>query len=357
MEVKIAVVPGDGIGVDVTLESLKVLNKVGKIYGHTFRYESLLVGGCSVDKYDEPITEETLKKIGDCDAILFGAAGGPKWDSLPRQKRPEKGLGVMRQEFDLYANVRPVKMFPILKELSSLKDSVIEKGIDMVIIRDLTGGIYYHEKGRREGKLGEEGFDTEVYSIYEVERVVRKAFGSAMQRKKQLVSVDKANALESSQVWRETVSKVGNEYPEVKLVNMLVDKAAMDIATRPYLFDVVVSTCLFGDILSDIAGGVTGAFGILPSASINSKGFGLFEPIHGTAPDIAGKGIANPIASILSSALMLETGFGLKEEAEAIRYSVEKVLEKDYRTSDIFREGKIIVNTSEMGNLIVENIN
>ena len=356
MKYEIALVPGDGIGVDVVTESVKVLDRIGELYGHEFKYEQVLVGGASIDEYGVPLTRDAVERMGKCHAILFGAAGGPKWDDLPREKRPESGLTAMRREFGLFANIRPVKNFPVLKKVSPLKRNVIDKGVDMVVIRDLTGGIYYHDKGIREGVLGLEGYDTECYSVKEVERIAKVSFDIAAKRGKRLVSADKANILESSKLWRDTVTRLSADYPDIEFSNMRVDKAAMEIAARPYLFDVVVSTCLFGDILSDIAGGITGSIGMLPSASLNEEGFGLFEPIHGTAPDIAGKEIANPIASILSAALMLELRFGLNEEADAVRRSIEEVLDKGYRTHDIYSEGCMETTTSLMGSLIAENI-
>ena len=357
MKYKIALVPGDGIGVDVVNESVKVLDRIGEVFGHEFKYDQILVGGCSIEEYGIPLTQDAVERIGKCHAILFGAAGGPKWDDLPREKRPESGLTAMRREFGLFANIRPVKNFSMLQKVSPLKANVIEKGIDMVVIRDLTGGIYYHDKGRREGSQGLEGYDTECYSVREIERIAKVSFEIASKRGKRLVSADKANILESSKLWRETVTKLSGQYPDIEFSNMLVDKAAMEMAARPYLFDVVVSTCLFGDILSDVAGGITGSIGMLPSASLNEDGFGLFEPIHGSAPDISGMGIANPIASILSAALMLELRFGLTKEADAIRHSIEWVLDKGYRTQDIYSEGCKKATTSEMGSLIAQNIN
>lgn len=358
MEYKIAVIPGDGIGVDVIREAVRVLDKVGEVYGHTFHKEYRLVGGCCIDEYNVPIQPETLEICKGCDAVLFGAAGGPKWDHLPRQLRPESGLAALRRGFDLFCNVRPAKIYEALKDNSPLKNEVLNQGFDLMLVRDLTGGIYFGEKGVREGKYGAEGYDVECYSAYEVERVAVKAFELARSRRKHVTSIDKANALESSRMWRQTVAEVAAHYPDVALENLLVDKAAMEIACHPSRFDVMLTTSIFGDILSDEAGVVTGSVGLLPSAAINSQGFGLFEPIHGTAPDIAGKGIANPLAAIMSAAMLLDIGLGLKEEARAIERAVNQVLLEGWRTADIYRESAHLtrVSTEEMGRLTVERI-
>lgn len=356
MDFKIAIIPGDGIGVDVVKEGVKALDRIGEIYGHTFTYEHMLAGGCCIDAHGTPLLDESIETCRRCDAILFGAAGGPKWDALPREQRPERGLARLRREFGLFANLRPAKIYEDLKENSPLKNRVIEKGIDLMLIRDLTGGIYFGEKGRREGKYGLEAFDVECYSVMEITRVAKKAFEIAMQRKKRVISVDKANALEASKLWRDTVTEVAKDYPEVELKHMLVDKAAMELACNPSVFDVLLTTSIFGDILSDEAGVTTGSVGMLASASLNENGFGLYEPIHGTAPDIAGKGIANPLATIASVALLLEMALKLPEEAKAIDRAINQVLYDGYRTPDIYTEGTKKVTTSEMGTLTVERI-
>ncbi len=358
MNYRIAVIPGDGIGVDVIKEAVKVLDKVGELYGHTFQKEHRLVGGCCIDAYNMPIQPETLDICSRCDAILFGAAGGPKWDHLPRKERPESGLAALRRGFNLFTNLRPAKVYEDLRDNSPLKNEVLDKGFDLMLIRDLTGGIYFGEKGVREGKYGIEGYDVECYSAFEVERVARNAFEIARGRRKKVTSIDKSNALESSRIWRETVAKVALDYPDVELENLLVDKAAMEVACNPSRFDVMLTTSIFGDILSDEAGVVTGSVGMLASAAINDKGFGLYEPIHGTAPDIAGMGIANPLAAIASVALMLDIAFGLKEEAAAVDRAIRSVLHDGYRTPDIYLEGseQVKVTTEEMGNLTVERI-
>lgn len=358
MEYKIAVIPGDGIGVDVIQEAVRVLDAVGEAFGHTFHKEYRLVGGCCIDAYGVPIQQETLELCGQCDAILFGAAGGPKWDKLPREKRPESGLAALRRGFNLFCNLRPAKVYEDLKDNSPLKNELLDKGFDLMLIRDLTGGIYFGEKGVREGKYGVEGYDVECYSAFEVERVARRAFEIARGRRSSVTSIDKSNALESSRMWRETVTKVAADYPDVALTHLLVDKAAMEIACNPSRFDVMLTTSIFGDILSDEAGVVTGSVGMLASAALNDKGFGLFEPIHGTAPDIAGMGIANPMAAIASAAMMLDIGFGLKAEAKAIDRAINGALHDGYRTPDIYSEGRGYkkVTTEEMGRLVAERI-
>lgn len=356
MDFKIAVIPGDGIGVDVVNEGVKALDRIGQVYGHKFRYEHILAGGCCIDAHGVPLLDESIEICQDCDAILFGAAGGPKWDHLPREQRPERALARLRRKFNLFANLRPAKIYDDLKENSPLKNRVIEKGIDLMLIRDLTGGIYFNEKGRRDGKYGSEAYDVECYSVFEVARVAKKAFEIAMKRRKNVISVDKSNALETSKLWRDTVTEVAKDYPEVQLRHMLVDKAAMELACNPSIFDVILTTSIFGDILSDEAGVTTGSVGMLASASINDKGFGLFEPIHGTAPDIAGKGIANPLATIASVAMLLEVGLNLPTEAAAIGRAINKVLHDGYRTPDIYLAGTTKVTTSEMGALTVDRI-
>lgn len=356
MDFKIAVIPGDGIGVDVVKEGVRALDRIGEVFGHNFIYEHILCGGCCIDAHGVPLQDESIEKIKNCDAILFGAVGGPKWDALPREQRPEKGLARLRREFNLFANLRPSKIYEDLKEKSPLKNRIIEKGVDIMLIRDLTGGIYFGNKGRREGKYGLEAYDEECYSVMEITRVAKKAFEIAMLRKKSVISVDKANALEASRLWRDTVTEVAKDYPEVELKHMLVDKAAMELACNPSVFDVLLTTSIFGDILSDEAGVTTGSVGMLASAALNESGFGLYEPIHGTAPDIAGKGIANPLATIASVGMMLEMALNLTEEAKAIDIAINKVLHDGYRTGDIYMEGTTKVTTEEMGTYTVERI-
>lgn len=358
MEYKIAVIPGDGIGVDVIREAVRSLDKIGEVYGHQFHKVERLVGGCCIDAYGVPIQPETLELCRECDAILFGAAGGPKWDHLPRAQRPESGLAALRRGFNLFCNLRPAKLYPDLRENSPLKNEVLDRGLDLLLVRDLIGGIYFGEKGTREGARGREGYDVECYSEFEVERVARHAFRLAQGRRKSVTSIDKSNALESSRLWREAVARVAQDYPDVQLTNLLVDKAAMELTCNPSRFDVMLTTSIFGDILSDEAGVATGSVGMLASAAINENGFGLFEPIHGTAPDIAGLGIANPLAAIASAGMLLEIGLGLKEEAAAIDQAINEVLHLGYRTPDIYLEGRGLtkVTTEEMGRLTAEHI-
>lgn len=356
MDFTIAVIPGDGIGVDVVAEGIKTLDKVGEAFGHRFHYEHRLVGGACIDAHGTPIEDETIEICRRCDAILFGAVGGPKWDALPRAQRPESGLARLRREFNLFANLRPAKIYEDLRENSPLKDRVIDKGVDLMLIRDLTGGIYFNEKGRREGRYGLEAYDVECYSVMEITRVAHKAFEVARQRRKQIISVDKANALEASRLWRDTVNEVSKNYPDVQLRHMLVDKAAMELACNPSIFDVILTTSIFGDILSDEAGVTTGSVGMLASAALNESNFGLYEPIHGTAPDIAGLGIANPLATVGAVAMMLEIALKLSEEARAVDRAIERVLKDGYRTPDILTEGKTRVTTAEMGTLTAARI-
>ncbi len=356
MKKKIAVIPGDGIGVDVVKQGVEVINRIAELYGHDLTLVDMLVGGAAIDAYGINLRGEDLEEIKTCDAILFGAAGGPKWDHLPRPERPEAALGKIRRSFNLFANYRPAKIYEPLRDNSPLKDRIIDKGMDLMLIRDLTGGIYFNEKGTREGKYGHEAYDVECYSVMEIERVAKKAFEAAKARRGSVTSVEKANALESSKLWRETVTRVSKSYPEVELTNMLVDKAAMELACNPSRFDVLLTTSIFGDILSDEAGVATGSVGMLASAALNDENFGLYEPIHGTAPDIAGMGIANPLATILSVAMMFRITFGAEAEAKCIEDAVLKTLEDGYRTGDIYSESMIKVTTEEMGAKVVERL-
>ncbi len=351
-------IPGDGTGVEVIAEAVKVLDRIGELYGHTFHREHRLVGGCCIDAYGVPIQPETLEICEQCDAILFGAAGGTKWDHLPREQRPEAGLAALRRTFNLFCNLRPAKVYEDLKNNSPLKNEVLDRGFDLMLIRDLIGGIYFGEKGVREGKYGIEGYDVECYSAFEVERVARNAFEIARGRRGKVSSIDKSNALESSRMWRNTVTKVAEDYPDIELEHVLVDSAAMEIASNPSRFDVMLTTSIFGDILSDEAGVATGSVGMLASAAINDKGFGLYEPIHGVGLSIAGKGIANPIAAIASVSLMLDIAFGLKAEAAAVDAAIEQALHDGYRTGDLYRKepGTRLVGTVEMGQAIVDRL-
>jgi len=352
---KIAVLPGDGIGPEIMQSALKVLDVVSKKYDIEFEFKEALVGGAAIDETGDPLPEETLKLCKESDAVLFGAVGGEKWDNLPTDKRPEKGLLKIRKELDLFANLRPGKAYSALIDSSPLKDSLI-KGVDLLVVRELTGGIYFGEpRGIKEENGQKVGFNTMVYSEYEIERVARLAFDLARNRRKKLTSVDKANVLEVSALWREVVSRIADDYKDVELEHMYVDNAAMQLVRRPKDFDVIVTGNLFGDIISDEAGALTGSLGMLPSASIGEK-YAFYEPIHGSAPDIAGKGIANPIAMILSAAMMLEITCKLPEAKKEIENAIEEALNEGYRTPDLWSPGTKKVNTEEITNIIIEKI-
>ena len=359
----IAVIPGDGIGPEVINGTCDVLTAVARKFGHTFRFEELLAGGSAIDATGEPLPASTLAACRKSDAVLLGAVGGPKWDSLPGELRPEKALLGLRAGLGLYANLRPAVLHRELSEACPLKDSLVENGVDIMIVRELTGGIYFGERGRRDGGLapdgspkGEEAFDTEAYSVMEIERIVRVGFTLAMGRGKKVICVDKANILESSRLWREVVGRVAREYPEVSVDFMYVDNAAMQMIKRPGDFDVMITSNLFGDILSDEAGMITGSIGMLPSASLGAPGKpGMYEPVHGSAPDIAGQNKANPLATILSAAMMLRWSLGLAEEADTVEDAVAKVLSDGFRTSDIaYRENLVILGTREMTAKVID---
>lgn len=335
MNYNIALLKGDGIGPEIVSSAVKVLEKVGEKYGHTFNFTDYLIGGIAIDTVGEGLPQETVDGCLASDSVLLGAVGGPKWDTLPGDKRPEKALLGIRSAMELYTNLRPAKLYPALKDASPLRADIVEKGFDIMMVRELTGGIYFGERGRREGKYGPEAFDTESYSVMEIERIAKVAFETAMKRNKKVISVDKANVLESSRLWRETVHRIANDYPEVECTDMLVDNTAMQIVRNPAQFDVVVTSNMFGDILSDEASQITGSIGMLASASLGDTTRGLYEPIHGSAPDIAGQNKANPIATILSTAMMLRYSFSLMEEADCIEEAVNKVLDKGYRTADL----------------------
>ena len=352
MNYKIAILKGDGIGPEIVDEAVKVLNKVGEKYGHTFEYTQGYLGGESIDKFGVPLTDETIEICKASDAVLLGAVGGAKWDVIDPALRPEKGLLGIRKALGLYMNLRPAILYEALRDSSPLKSEIIGDGLDMIVIRELTGGIYFGERS----KTHDEAHDTMYYSRPEIERIARKAFEVAMLRGKKLTSIDKHNVLDSSKLWREVVIEVSQDYPEVKLDHMYVDNAAMQLVINPKQFDVIVTENMFGDILSDEASMLTGSIGMLPSASLGDSKIGLYEPIHGSAPDIAGKGIANPIATILSLSMMLKYSFNLLEEAASIEKAVEKVLEEGYRTADIYTDGTKKDGTTEMGNLISERL-
>ena len=357
MRYDITVLKGDGIGPEVVDQTLAVLDKVGKKYGIEFAYNYELMGGCAIDAFGEPLPAATLERCKKSDAVILGAVGGTKWDGLPGKLRPEAGLLGLRAGLGLYANLRPAIIYNALKDASPLKAEIISGGIDIMVVRELTGGIYFGERGRSDtGTDKEAAFDTEKYSVNEIERIARTAFEAARKRRRLLTSVDKANVLESSRLWRETVIKLSKDYPDVRLNHMYVDNAAMQLVRKPDQFDVIVTSNLFGDILSDEASMITGSIGMLPSASLGEGTLGLYEPIHGSAPDIAGQDKANPIATILSAAMMLKYSFKQDEAAGQIEKAVVRVLEKGFRTGDIASEGCKMVGTREMGRLIKEEL-
>src|SRR6266545_1885372 len=349
---RIAVLPGDGIGQEVIPEAMRVLGAIGKGTGAAFEFERALVGGAAIDATGAPLAPGTLELCRASHAILFGAVGGPKWDDVPHEQRPERGLLALRKELDLYANLRPAKCFPMLVDASPLKREVVE-GTDLMVIRELTGGLYFGEpRGREEfADGGARAVNTMAYTSREIERVARAAFDVAMKRRKRLTSVDKANVLVVSQLWREVVIRVSKDYPAVELEHVLVDNCAMALIQNPTRFDTLVTENTFGDILSDEAAILAGSMGMLPSASLGGR-VGLYEPVHGTAPDIAGQGIANPIAAILSAAMLLRYAFGLGADADRIEAAVLRVLEQGHRTKDIHAPGNILTGTVEMGDLI-----
>lgn len=356
MDYKIALIRGDGIGPEVVGEAVKVLDKVGEKFGHSFAYTDVLLGGCAIDACGKPFPDDTEEKCKACDAVLLGAVGGPKWDSCPADIRPEKGLLAIRKALGLYANLRPATLRPALADASPLKKETVDKGIDLMMVRELTGGIYFGKRDRYDTPdRGVECTDLMAYSEMEIERIGRRAFELARVRRKKVTSVDKANVLETSRLWRSVMHKLSAEYPDVEYADMLVDNCAMQIVRDPSQFDVVVTENMFGDILSDEASMVTGSIGLLASASMGDGNPALYEPIHGSAPDIAGQNKANPIATILSAAMMLRYSFGLMEEATAIENAVDAVLADGYHTSDIAGDGEP-VGTVEMGKLICDRI-
>ena len=356
MRYNITVLAGDGIGPEVVGETLKVLDKVGAKFGHEFNYDHCLIGGAAIDATGECLPKETVDKALASDAVLLGAVGGPKWDSQPANNRPEKALLGIRKALNLYANLRPAVVFDELKDASPLKSEILDGGLDILIVRELTGGIYFGEhalKPETDPEIGEVAYDIEEYSQMEIRRIARVAFDLAMKRNKKVTSVDKANVLESSRLWRRTVAEVAKDYPEVELDNLYVDNAAMQLVRAPKQFDIIVTSNIFGDILSDEASQITGSIGMLPSASLTEGNFGMYEPVHGSAPDIAGTGKANPIATILSAAMMLRYSLGLGEEADAIEAAVSEFLKAGYRTADLQASSEHkAVSTAEAGDLI-----
>ncbi len=356
MEYKIALLPGDGIGPEVIAQTTMVLDKIGMKYGDSFAYTELLAGGCAIDAVGEPLPQVTIDGCLASDSVLLGAVGGPKWDTLPGEQRPERALLGLRGALGLFANIRPAILHQALKEACPLREDIIGDGIDVCVVRELTGGMYFGDRGRRQGDMGEEAYDTECYSEVEVERIARTAFEIARKRAKKVTSVDKANVLESSRLWRSVVIRVAKEYPDVVLDHMYVDNASMQLIRDPHQFDVMVTTNMFGDILSDEASMITGSIGMLPSASLGEGTLGMYEPIHGSAPDIAGQDRANPIATILSAAMMLRFSFGQEQAADSIEKAVTQVLAQGYRTGDIMSSGMKLVGTKEMGQLILAAI-
>ena len=357
MKYNIALLKGDGIGPEIVSSAVEVMKKVGEKYGHEFCFTDYLIGGIAIDTVGEGLPKETVDGCLASDSVLLGAVGGPKWDLLPGNERPEKALLGIRSALGLFTNLRPAKLYPALKEASPLRADIVAKGFDIMMVRELTGGIYFGERGRREGKYGPEAYDTEAYSVMEIERIARVAFETAMKRDKRVISVDKANVLETSRLWRETVHRIAKDYPEVTCTDMLVDNTAMQLVRNPAQFDVVVTSNMFGDILSDEASQITGSIGMLASASLGDTKRGLYEPIHGSAPDIAGQNKANPIATILSAAMMLRYSFDLAEEADCIEKAVDKVLEKGYRTADLVGDsGATPLSCIEMTDKILEAI-
>lgn len=349
MKMKIAVIAGDGIGPEIMTEAVRALRTVSDRFGHTAELTEYPVGGAAYDLCGDCLPEETLQACREADAVLLGAVGGPKWDALPAEKRPERrALLTLRSELGLFGNLRPAKTWEALKGASPLKAEIVGEGIDLLVVRELTGGLYFGEK-RRSGD-GRSAFDGLPYSVDEIERIARTAFDAARKRRGKVTSVDKANILETSRLWRETVTALGrSEYPDVELDHLYVDNAAMQLVRRPGQFDVILTENMFGDILSDEASQITGSIGMLPSASIGAGGKGMYEPIHGSAPDIAGRGIANPLAAILSVAMLLRYSFGLADEADTVERAVGAVLAEGLRTADIARPGETPVSTVAIG--------
>jgi 3-isopropylmalate dehydrogenase len=350
---KIALIPGDGIGPEIVNGAVIVLNKIAEKYNHEFDYSEVYMGGCAIDKFGTSLPQESINKCLASDSVLLGAVGGPKWDGVSAEIRPETGLLGIRKALGLYSNLRPSILKPQLADASPLKYEKIKDGLNVMVVRELTGGIYF---GKKERDGDNWASDEEKYTYEEIERIARVAFNNAMLRNKRVVSVDKANVLESSRLWRKIVTDISKEYPDVTLSHMYVDNAAMQLAINPAQFDVILTSNIFGDILSDLSSAIAGSIGMLPSASLGASKRGMYEPIHGSAPDIAGMDMANPIATIISAAMMLDISFGLHDEAKAINNAVDKVLEEGFRTPDIMSDGMKKVGTKEMAALIAERI-
>ena len=360
MDYNVTVIPGDGIGPEIVREARKVMDKVGQVHGHTFHYTEILMGGCSIDACGVPLTEEALETARRSDAVLLGAVGGDvgnsRWYDVAPNLRPEAGLLAIRKGLGLFANIRPAYLYKELSGACPLKKEIIGDGFDMVIMRELTGGLYFGDRYTKEVDGVMTAVDTLTYNEKEIRRIAVKAFDIAMKRRKKVISVDKANVLDSSRLWRKVVEEVAGDYPEVELSHMLVDNCAMQLVMDPGQFDVILTENMFGDILSDEASMITGSIGMLASASMNESRFGLYEPSHGSAPDIAGKDMANPIATILSAAMLLRYSFDLDKEADAIEAAVQAVLTEGIRTGDIMSEGCVKVGTARMGDLIADKI-
>ena len=354
MEKQIAVIRGDGIGPEIVEQALRVLDAVAEKYGHTFRYVEADMGGVAIDRWGEALPAAELEKCMTSDSVLLGAVGGPKWDGMPGDKRPEKGLLALRSAMGLYSNNRPARLWPQLAAASPLKPEIVAKGIDFIVVRELIGGVYFGEHRTEEADGELKATDVMSYAEHEIERIGRIAFETAGKRRKKVTSIDKANVLDTSRLWRKVMHRLAQEYPEIEYSDMLVDNAAMQIAKDPSQFDVVVTENMFGDILSDEASMITGSIGMIPSSSLGEGSRGLYEPIHGSAPDIAGQNKANPIGTILAAAMMLKYSFDMDEEAEAVEAAVSRVLDQGLRTGDMMAEGCTLVSCSEMGDAILK---
>lgn len=357
MNKKIAVIKGDGIGPEIVSEAIKVLDVIAEKYNHSFSYEFVNAGGCSIDLDGSPLPDSTLKACLESDSVLLGAVGGPKWDNNPSYLRPEKGLLKLRKAMNLFSNIRPIKIFKSLDEMSPLKQEIVDKGIDLVVVRELTGGVYFGKHSTYFDDFNrEKAEDIMSYSREEIERVTKVAFQMARKRNFKVCSIDKANVLDTSKLWRKIVEETSALYPDVEYSNMLVDNAAMQLIKNPSQFDIILTENMFGDILSDEASMITGSIGLMPSSSLGNTSRGLYEPIHGSAPDIAGKNLANPIGTILSVAMMLKYSFDMIKESEAIEQAVNSAIDNGFRTSDIWKDGLAKVTCSEMGDIIAKLI-
>ncbi len=355
MDKKIAVIGGDGIGPEIISQAQRVLEKIASLYGHRFTYEEVEMGGCAVDRYQDPLPGEMLRRCLEADSVLMGAVGGPKWNGLPGDLRPEKGLLRLRGAMKVYSNNRPAKIWPQLAGASPLKEEIVSRGIDLMIVRELTGGLYFGEHTTKQ-EPEPQAVDVMSYHEYEIERICRIGFETARKRRGRLCSVDKSNVLDTSRLWKKIVHRISEEYPDVELTDMLVDNCAMQLVKDPSQFDVIVTENMFGDILSDEASMITGSIGMIPSSSLGDGTRGLYEPIHGSAPDIAGQDRANPIGTILSAAMMLRYSFNMAKEADAIERAVGAFLDDGYRTEDIMSEGMRQVGCSRCGELILERL-